>query len=220
MPESLSFTEAAAAPSSLITAWESLFDKGGLKEGQAVLIHTGAGGVGHIAVQLAAVKGARVCATVVNEKQRETAEGLGAHKVIDVSASDFVKETLEWTRGLGVDAAIDLVGGETFFRTFACVACYGTVVALLGPDPKYENWAEARLRKLKIWFALMLTPMYYDLVEMEEHHTKILGECSRLFDSGKLRVLINRTFPLEKACDAHRALEEGHTIGKIVLLVD
>ena len=119
MPESLSFIEAAAAPSSMITAWESMFDRGVLKKGQSILIHGGTGGVGHIAVQLAKAKGAKVCTTVADSRKKKIAEDLGADRVIIYNESDFVKETNAWTDGSGVDVALDLVGGETFFKTFS-----------------------------------------------------------------------------------------------------
>ncbi len=218
MPESLSFIEAAAAPSSMITAWESMFERGGLQEGQSVLIHGGAGGVGHIAVQLAKAKGARVCTTVIDSGQKKVAEDLGADRAIIYNESDFVKETNAWTEGRGVDVALDLVGGETFFKTFSCVRFYGNVVALLRPEPKYTDWMEARLRNLNICFELMPTPIYYDLKERQRHHTLILEECARIIDAGKLKILIRKTYPLRKAAQAHRILEKGRTIGKIVLI--
>jgi NADPH2:quinone reductase len=217
MPASLSFAEAATAPSSLITAWECMFDKGELQEGQSILIHAGAGGVGHLAVQLARVKGARVCTTVLNEGQKEVAQKLGAEKIIISNREDFVKETLDWTNGRGVDVALDLVGGETFFKTFSCVKFYGSVIALLRPDPKYASWMEARLRNLKICYELMLTPMYYDLIDVQTHQTDILKQCAKLLETGKIELLIYRAFPLEKASEAHKLIEEGRTIGKIVL---
>jgi len=130
-----------------------------------------------------------------------------------------VGEVLDWTEGAGVDVALDLVGGETFFKTFSCVRFYGTVVATLRPDPNTTDWTEARLRNLRIAWELMLTPMYYDLVDVQAHHREILEQCADLMEKKKLKMHITKTFPLERAADAHRAIEEGHTTGKIVLSI-
>jgi NADPH2:quinone reductase len=218
-PSSLSFEEAAAVPCAAITAWESLFDHANLREGQRVLVHAGAGGVGHAAIQLAKARGALVCTTVSTDEKVEFVKGLCADKIIRYREEDFVASVLDWTDGAGVDAALDLVGGETFFKTFACVRFYGTVVATLSPDPTIADWTEARLRNLRIAWELMLTPMYYDLVDVQAHHKEILEQCADLMEKNKLKMHISRTFPLGQAADAHRAIQEGHTIGKIVLTV-
>jgi NADPH2:quinone reductase len=216
-PSSVSFEEAAAVPCAAITAWESLFDHANLQEGQRVLVHAGAGGVGHAAIQLARARGIQVCTTVSTDEKVEFVKGLGADKIIRYKEEDFVASVLDWTAGAGVDAALDLVGGETFFKTFACVRFYGTVVAALSPDPAVADWKEARLRNLRIAWELMLTPMYYDLVDVQAHHREILEQCADLMEKNKLRMHISRTFPLEQAAEAHRTIEEGHIIGKIVL---
>lgn len=216
-PSSVSFEEAAAVPCASITAWESLFDHGSLQQEQRALIHAGAGGVGHAAIQLAKAKGALVCTTVSTDEKAEFVRNLGADKIIRYRDEDFAQEVLDWTKGAGVDVALDLVGGETFFKTFSCVRFYGTVVATLHPDPNATDWTEARLRNLRIAWELMLTPMYYDLVDIQAHHREILDQCADLMKEGKLKMHISKTFPLEKAVDAHRTIEEGHTTGKIVL---
>ena len=218
-PASVSFEEAAAVSCAAITAWESLFDHGGLQKGQRVLIHAGAGGVGHLAIQIAKEHGVKVCTTVSTGDKARFVEELGADRVIRYRDEDFVQAVLDWTGGQGVNVVVDLVGGETFFRNFACTAFYGTVVATLRPDPGVADWTEARLRNLRIAWELMLSPMYYDLIDVQRHHREILERCAALMDKGKLRVHVDRTFPLEKSAEAHRAIEEGHTMGKIVLTI-
>ena len=109
-PKSISFVEAAAAPSGLITSWDCLFFHGGLRQNQHVIVHAGAGGVGHMAVQLARLKGAHVCTTVANDEQVDFVSKLGADRIVHYQKSDFVKEALEWTREQGVDLVVDLVG--------------------------------------------------------------------------------------------------------------
>ena len=218
-PPSVSFEEAAAVPCASITAWESLFDHGRLGKGQKALVHAGAGGVGHAAIQLAKAKGALVCTTVSSDEKAEFVKKLGADKIIRYSDEDFVQEVLDWTGGAGVDVVLDLVGGETFFKNFSCTRFYGTVVATLSLDSNAADWAEARLRNLRIACELMLTPMYYDLVDTQMHHRKILEECADLMEKGKLNMQVSQTFPLENAADAHRAIEQGHTTGKLVLTI-
>lgn len=216
-PANASFEEAAAAPLAFITAWESLFQRGGLQKGQTVLIHAGAGGVGHIAVQLAAQKGARVCTTVSNQAKKDFVTGLGAERAILYKDEEFVQAVLDWTDGKGVDLALEMVGGETFFKTFSCVKMYGRLVTLLAP--KGEEWGEARMRNISIGFTVVLSPMFYGISDLKEHHAALLETCAKMMDSGTLRIHVGRTLPLEKAAEAHRAVEEGHTVGKIVLTV-
>jgi NADPH2:quinone reductase len=217
-PEGASFEEAGAAPLPFITAWESLFERGGLEEGQTVLIHGGAGGVGHIAVQLAAQKGTRVCTTVSNQEKKDFVTGLGAERAILYKDEEFVEAVLDWTDGKGVDLALEMVGGETFFKTFSCVKMYGRLVTLLAP--KGESWGEARMRNISLGFTVVLSPMFYGISDLKEHHAALLETCAKMMDNGTLRIHVSRTFPLEKAAEAHRVVEEGHTKGKIVLTVE
>ncbi len=216
-PEKADFIKAAAAPLVLITAWESLFDRARLNKGQSVLIHGGSGGVGHVAVQLAAARGIRVIATVTGARKKEIVEKLGADKVVIAGEDDFVEETLAFTDGQGVDAALDTVGGTTFYRTFECIRFYGTLVSLLKPQSENADWTQARLRSVYLSNELMLTPWYFDLIEAEKHQTEILKNCAALIDEGKLKIIVHKTFPLEEAADAQRELETGHPVGKIVL---
>ena len=219
-PKSLSFVEAAGAPLVLITAWESLFDRCNLEKGQSVLIHAGAGGVGHCAVQLANIKGAKVCTTVSSKDKAEFVRKLGCEKVIFYKEYDFVREILDWSDGDGVDIAFDTVGGETFYKTFSSVRMYGDLVTILQPVPEYADWKEARMRNLSISYELMLTPMIYGLVKEQMHQAEILEKCARLIDEDKLKIYVGKTFPLKAASDAHQMLEKGSLTGKIVLIID
>lgn len=218
-PASLSFAEAAAAPLVLITAWESLYERGQLEPGERVLIHAGAGGVGHVAIQLAKLKGATVCTTVSSQGKADFVHRLGADHAIFYKDTDFVQATLNCTQGEGVDLAFDTVGGETFYKTFSAVRVYGDVVTILEPDPAYTNWKTARNRNLRISYELMLTPMLQGLVAAQQYQAGILEQCARWIDEGKLKIHVNKMLPLEQAADAHQLLEAGSIIGKIVLLL-
>jgi len=218
-PADLSFAEAAAAPLVLITAWESLYDRGRLQAGQTVLIQAGAGGVGHVAVQLAKLQGAEVCTTVSSEEKANFVKQLGADSVILYKNTDVVDEVLTWTQGQGVDLAFDTVGGETFYQTIPAVKIYGDLVTILEPDPAVGNLKTARMRNLRISLELMLTPMLQNLVEEQEQQARILQQCARLCDRNLLKIQVSETFPLEQAQAAHELLETGSVTGKLVLLI-
>jgi NADPH2:quinone reductase len=217
-PASVSFAEAAAAPLVLITAWEALYERGRLEPGEKVLIHAGAGGVGHVAIQLAKLKGATVATTVSSPEKANFVKQLGADEVIFYNQTDFVQATLNWTNGEGVDLAFDTVGGETFHQTFPAVRVYGDIVTILEPNAN-TVWKAARTRNLRIGLELMLTPMLLGLTESLQHHGEILQQCATLIDAGKLKIAVNHTFPLAAAAKAHQQIERGSITGKIVLLI-
>ncbi len=218
-PKSLSFAEAAAAPLILITAWEALHDRARLQPEQTVLIHGGTGGVGHVAIQLAKHAGARVVTTISSDEKAEFARSLGAEHTINYRDTDFVAAVLEWTGGRGVEVAFDTVGGESFERTCAAVAIYGDLVTILQPTAEM-NWGTARKRNLRFSLELMLTPMHLGLTSALEHQCNILRCCAELFDSERLQVRLQQTFPLEEAATAHRMLEQGGMMGKLVLEIN
>lgn len=215
-PHSLDFIQAAAVPLVLITAWEALFERVRVHAGDTVLVHAGAGGVGHIAIQLAKDAGAKVITTVSNQAKADFVTGLGADKAILYKDSDVKHEIMHWTDDRGVDIAFDTVGGQTLEDSFTLVRPYGDVVTILAPTAE-TNWGEARMRNLRFSFELMLTPTLMELGEAKQHQGVILRQCAALFDEGKLRVEVAKTFPLADAAAAHRFLENEHPIGKVVL---
>jgi len=219
-PMNLSMAEAAAVPLVLITAWEALHDRAQLKEGQTVLIHAAAGGVGHVAVQLAREMGLRIAATVSSAEKAAWVKKLGAERVIIYTQEDFVQAALDWTDGQGVDAVFDTVGGETFCRSFAAAKVYGSIVTLLQTDCSAAQTKLARLRNQSIHFELMLTPAYLGLHQARIAQTRILEAGKNLFEAGKLKIEVSKTFSLDQAAEAHRLIEEGHTTGKIVLKIE
>jgi NADPH2:quinone reductase len=218
-PPVLDFVHAAAAPLVLITAWEALFERADLTENKTVLVQAGAGGVGHVAIQLARLAGARVCATVSGPDKAEFVHALGAEYAINYKEEDLVEAVMDWTEGKGVDVALETVGPEVFAQTIPAMAHYGDLVTILQPGPELD-WAEARARNLRIGFEAMLTPMLRDLPQARERQGEILRRCAEWIDEGRLRIEVERTFPLERAADAHRLIEEGHTRGKLVLTMD
>ncbi|MGQ9658628.1 MAG: zinc-dependent alcohol dehydrogenase family protein [Thermochromatium sp.] len=215
-PRSLSMVEAAALPLVLLTAWEALYDRARLTAGQRVLIHAGAGGVGHIAIQLARLAGARVCTTVSGPEKAAFTQALGAEFCINYRSEDLVEAVMDWTEGQGVDVALDTVGPEVFRRTIPAMAHYGDLVTILDPGPELDL-KEARLRNLRLGLELMLTPMLCDLPRARQHQAEILQRGGELIDRGELRVHVSQTFALAEAAEAHRLLEQGHVTGKLVL---
>ncbi|WP_456375649.1 zinc-dependent alcohol dehydrogenase family protein [Thiolapillus sp.] len=217
MPARINFPEAGAAPLALITAWEALYDRGRLEEGQTVLIHAGAGGVGHIAVQLAKIRGARVLTTVSSAEKAEFVRKLGADTVIDYRTDDLESIVKEATDGEGVDLVFDTVGPEVFRQSLPLIREYGSIVTILDPGQGLLT-SEARNRNLSIAFTLMLTPALKNLKEALAHQGEILRLGGEWMSEGKLRVEVSRMFQLEEAAMAHRLIEEGHTLGKLVLM--
>ena len=215
-PQSLSFPQAAAAPLALITAWESLFHRAGVRAGDEVLVHAGAGGVGHLAVQLAREHGARVCATVSGPAKETFVRDLGAEHCIDYRRQEFAPAVQQWSRQGGVSMALDSVGGATFAQTFAAVRFYGDLVTLLQPDNSVD-WKLTRNRNLRVSLELMLSPMFYDLPAEQRRQREILEQATALFDAGRLQVHVARVFALGEAAQAHRAIEQGGVTGKLVL---
>jgi len=216
MPATLDFEEAAALPLVLITAWEALLDRAGLVEGQTVLIQAGAGGVGHVAIQLAKAVGAQVATTVSTAEKAAFTRQLGADKVIIYTEEDVAASIMDWTAGRGVDVVLDTVGGETLRHSLELACIYGQVVTLLEPG-KDITWGTARDKNLGIHFTLMLTPMLQDLPVASKHQGDILKRCAKMISEGKLAPRVSMTLPLEDAARAHEIIETGHVQGKIVL---
>lgn len=213
---SQSFTEAAASPLVLLTAWEALFERANLQQGQTVFINAGAGGVGHVAIQLAKYKGAKVCTTISNKEKANFVKSLGADLILNYKEDNIEQAILDWTGGKGVDVAIDNIGGIEMQKLFPIIKHYGDLVTLLIAD-KEIDWSLARLKNLRLSFEVMLSPLLFDLNDCQNHQTEILGQCATLIDQNKLRIHINEVLPFNHAEKAHEIIEQGHTTGKIVL---
>lgn len=217
MPSNFSFVQAAACPLVLITAWGALFDRGGLQKGQTVLIHAGAGGVGHVAIQLAKIKGARVITTVSSKEKAEFVKALGADDVILYTEEEFAEAVNRLTDGKGADVVLDTVGTDVFKASIPATAHFGRLISLL--DFSHLDLTEARMRNLLLGFELMLTPMLRDLHEARDKHIAILNQCRDYAEHGLLTPHVSHVLPLKEAATAHAMIETQHTIGKIVLTI-
>lgn len=212
-PKNISFQEAAAVPLIFITAWEALVDQINIQYGQTVLIHGGAGGVGHMAVQIAAAKGAKVYATVSPDHMAKI-ENYHAQP-IDYTTSSVDQYVNEYTAGAGFDAIVDTVGGSVLDDSFQAVKKYtGHVVSILGWGT--HNLAPLSFRNAKYSGVFTLYPLLTG--ERKKHHGDILKEAARLFEAGKIKVqLHHQSYPLEQTNVAYSLLETGKATGKIVI---
>ena len=196
-PSTLSHTRAAALPMAGLTAWEALVEHARVQPGESVLVHGGAGGVGAVTVQLAAILGAQVSATVRSDA-RELVSGFGAGRVIDVRTEAFDD------MGSAYDVVIDTVGGETLDRSFGVLRRGGRLVTLSAPPPdgKAEEYG--------------VTATFFVVTPNRDR----LAELAALVDSGRLRVEIAETFPLERGRAAFESgRREGRRAGKTVIVV-
>lgn len=218
-PRRLSFVEAAAAPLVTITAWEALVERAQVAEGQRVLVQAGAGGVGHMSVQIARIAGARVATTVSGEEKSALAAALGAELLIDYCREDVGEKLRAWTGMDGADVVHDTVGGNTFTACFSLVRPYGDLVSNVESPWENEAIEEMHNRNLRVSFTWMPAPSVFGWREHRERQRTILERAGNRFDSGDLRVQVGATFPLERAADAHRALEAGKVVGKAVLTI-
>jgi len=215
-PAGLSMREAAALPLVFITAWEGLVDRANVHAGQKVLVHAGAGGVGHVAIQIARAFGAQVYATVAPDKVK-IAERLGA-TAIDYKTQSVADYVAQHTNSEGFDIVFDTLGGATLDNSFESVRTYtGHVVSSLG-------WGVHKLAPLSFRAAtysgiFTLLPLLTG--KGRAHQGQILGEAAKLAEAGKLNPLLNpQRFTLQTALDAHVAIESGTAIGKTVIDID
>lgn len=197
-PTSTDLVHAAAVPLAAITAWQGLFDHGGLAAGQKVLIHGGAGGVGHFAIQLAKAKGATVF-TTASKDDLDFVRELGADMAIDYENERFEDVVSD------IDVVFDLVAGETQDRSWAVIAEGGIMVSTLQEADKARA-AEHKART---------APRY-----TAQPNAAQLKEIADLIDAGRVKVVVSQTRSIDEIKAAHQQLEEAHVRGKIVLTID
>jgi NADPH:quinone reductase len=219
-PERLSFAEAAAAPLVTITAWEALRGRARVERDQRVLVQAGAGGVGHMSVQIARLAGARVATTVSPGRKTELASSLGAELCIDYTREDVAAKLRAWTGMDGADVVHDTVGGKTFTACFSLVRPYGDLVSNVESPWQDEAITAMHNRSLRVSFTWTPAPQVFGWQQHRERQRAILEQAAAHFDAGELRIQVGATFPLEQAAEAHRALEAGTVLGKAVLTMD
>lgn len=210
-PANLSMREAAALPLIFITAWEGLIDRASLEAGQKVLIHGGAGGVGHVAIQIARAFGAEVFATG-SVSQRATIEGFGATFIDRDSAIEAYVS--QHTSGRGFDIVYDTVGGKVLDASFEAVRRFGHVVSALG----WGTHALAPLSFRAATYSGVFTLLPLLTGEGRAHHGEIMAEATRLVEAGKVAPLLDpRHFTLESVGDAYALIRDHAAKGKLVI---
>jgi NADPH2:quinone reductase len=216
IPDAVDFVTAASLPLVFITAWEALVERAQLQTGESALVHGGAGGSGHIALQIANGLGARVATTVSSTAKAELATALGAQLVVNYREEDFVTAVRQWTNGKGVNVAFDNAGTEVFQKTLTAMAPYGRIVTLMGTPGDLED-ETAYNNNLSIHNVMMLTPMWYGLEVERRRQGEIVRHAMNWLAEDRIRPNVVATYPLEAVAAAHTQLEKGSMAGKIVL---
>ena len=218
IPASLSILEAAATPETLMTVWHNVFERGQLQAGETILIHGGSSGIGTMAIQLAKAFGAKVIVTVGSKDKADACLKLGADHAINYKTQDFVAETKTATSGAGVQVILDMVGGDYIERNYDAAAIDGRIVqiALLGGPKATVNFAKLMVKRLHHTGSTLRPRSNTDKAAMV---AAIEAKVMPLLREGRIKPLMDSTFPLEKAADAHRRMETSEHIGKIVLAV-
>jgi NADPH2:quinone reductase len=215
IPDSMNFEEGAAFPIQMLTAWHMLHTSHKTERGQTVLVHSAAGGVGVVAVQIAKAAGARVIGTVSRDDKVGLVEEHGADEVINYATHDFAEETNRLTGGRGVDLILDAVGATTMEKGLTCLAPFGHLILYgrAGGPPEPLNLFRLFERSVKVsGFTL------YAVAPVPEVMRRGIEESLRLIAEKKVRIVIGKTFPLTQAAEAHRFMESRQSIGKLLLI--
>ena len=219
VPSALTIEEAGAIPETLMTVWHNVFERGGLTPGETLLIHGGSSGIGTMAIQLAKAFGAKVIVTVGSQDKAEACLKLGADRAINYKTEDFVEAVKSATNGAGANVILDMVGGDYIDRNYEAAAVEGRIVqiAFLSGTPKAAaNFAKLMVKRLHHTGSTLRPRSNADKAKMV---AAIEAKVMPLLREGRVKPLMDSTFPLEKAADAHRRMETSAHIGKIVLAV-
>jgi NADPH:quinone reductase len=219
IPERLDFAAAAAVPETYFTVWTNLFQRARLRAGHRVLVHGGSSGIGTTAIQLAHAAGAVVYATAGSQAKCDACQRLGAAHAINYRTTDFVRTIGELTSGRGVDIILDIVGGEYLEKNLSCLAVDGQLVqiGLLGGASSALNLAVLMQKRLTITGS---TLRIRSVAEKGALAREVEQQVWPLLAAGRVAPVVDAVLPLRHAADAHRRLEAGEVIGKLVLAVD
>ena len=218
IPDGLNFVDAAGLPETYFTVWSNLFERGCAVAGETILVHGGTSGIGTTAILLGKAFGLTVIVTAGSAAKCAAARDLGADHAIEYKASDFVDKVAGITGGKGVDVVLDMVGGDYIARNLACLADDGrhVSIALQRGATAEVNFGLVMMRRLTLTGSMLRPrPVAFKAAIAEALEAKVWP----LFSSGKLRAVTDATFALAAAADAHRRMEAGDHVGKIVLTV-
>jgi NADPH2:quinone reductase len=218
VPAGMSAVEAASLPETYFTVWSNVFDRAALADGETLLVQGGSSGIGVTAIGLATALGHRVFATAGTDDKCRACEALGAERGINYRSEDFVAVVKELTAGKGVDVILDMVAGDYVAREITCLADDGriSIIALLGGAQANVDLGQVLRRRLSITGStLRPRPVAFKAAIARKLSERVWP----LFEQGKLKPVIYRTFPLAEAAEAHALMESSTHVGKIVLQV-
>jgi NADPH2:quinone reductase len=217
IPDGISVEYAAAIPEAFFTVWTNLFQRGALREGERVLVHGGTSGIGTTAIQLAHAAGATVLTTAGSDEKCAACRRLGASIAINYRTEDFVDAVQRETGAAGVDVILDFVGGDYFARNLACLALNGRLVQIgvMGGARGQIDLTAILQRRLTVTGS---TLRKRSVEEKGAIARELYDRVWPLLAAGRVAPILDRSFPLNEAADAHRRLESGAAIGKIVLI--
>lgn len=218
IPAGLSMVEAAAVPETFFTVWHNVFERGALAPGEWFMVHGGSSGIGTTAIQLAAAMGAKVIATAGSAEKCKACLELGASRAVNYRTEDFVAAAKEATGGKGVNVTLDMVGGPYTEKNVVAAAEDGRIVqiaTLMGMESTI-NMARLMVKRVTLTGSTLRPRPKAVKAGIA---AALEAKAWPLLAAGKVKVVMDRTFPLANAADAHRRMEEGSHIGKIVLTV-
>jgi NADPH2:quinone reductase len=219
VPPSLTIQEAGALPETLMTVWHNVFERGGLKPGETLLVHGGSSGIGTMAIMMAKALGSKVIVTVGSKDKADACIKLGADHAINYKTEDFVEATKKLTGGTGVNVILDMVGGDYIDRNYDAAAVEGRIVqiAFLSGTPKAAvNFTRLMVKRLIHTGSTLRPRSNADKAAMV---AAIEARVMPFLREGRIKPLMDSSFPLEKASEAHRRMETSEHIGKIVLVL-
>src|ERR1700760_3871714 len=219
VPASLTIQEAGAIPETLMTVWHNVFERGALKPGETLLVHGGSSGIGTMAIMMAKALGSKVIVTVGSKDKADACLKLGADHAINYKTEDFVEAVKKFTVGNGANVILDMVGGDYIDRNYEAAAIDGRIVqiAFLSNAPKATaNFIKVMVKRLTHTGSTLRPRSNADKAAMV---AAIEAKVMPLLREGRVKPLMDSSFPLEKASDAHRRMETSAHIGKIVLEV-
>jgi putative PIG3 family NAD(P)H quinone oxidoreductase len=217
VPAGLAMSAAAGVPEAFFTVWHNVFERGGLKAGEWFLVHGGTSGIGVTAIQLAHALGAKVIATAGSPAKCEVCRKLGATRAVDYTAEDFVEAVKAETSGRGVDVILDMVGGDYVERNIRSLADEGRLVNIA-----FQKGSKVTIDMMRVMLKRLTLTGSTLRIRSNEVKAAIAHAVEEkvlpLLADGRVRVVIDATYPLGEAAKAHARLEESH-IGKVVLTV-
>ncbi len=216
LPVSLTLVEGAGLPETTFTVWHNVFERGGLRPGEWLLVHGGASGIGTTAIQLAKAFGAFVVATVGSDQKCETVKRLGADHAVNYKSTDFVEATIEASLGHGADVILDMVGGDYLQRNIAAAAPEGRIVQIstLAGSKTEIDLRHVMMKRLTLTGSTLRNRPLAFKAELARALEETVWP---IIDRGRYKPVIDRIFPLEEVAEAHRRIESGDHVGKIIL---